>query len=492
MIRGIALIGGGLHPSRWTLQTSINLVFCSLAILTSSQLHADSADGIQLKMERSLEANLQALVANDAVSPQLSLAKLGELALLAQPAILAADARVRADSERLEQARGNLRPTVGGTLGYRREFADSGATLPFTNLSGGVLVSVPIYRPQADAGIGQAQFQESVSRSAVAEARQEVLFRTVDAFLTAAQADEEASILIEEREILLGQRRLNQRRMEGGVGTRVELMETSARTETILAQIESVKNVYQAQLAELRRLSAARIDGVARLRDSLPPLVVPEIIDLAIAQAREKNAGLSRLDAALSAAKAGVEVQRAALLPTVSLVGNLDRSRFSASGSTSFLPSTSLGIQLAFPFSTGGIAESRIRETLALADVAQAQYDDAARIIETELRKAYLDLQRTIEQWRIQRGVFATANESLEATRKAFDAGARTNIDLLNSQQLTFATRRELLRARVGTLAAQIRIMTIIGLLNVETLQRLQSAFAQIDDSRASSGGAMS
>jgi len=73
--------------------------------------------------------------------------------------------------------------------------------------------------------------------------------------------------------------------------------------------------------------------------------------------------------------------------------------------------------------------------------------------------------------------VLATANATLAATRKAFDAGVRTNIDLLNSQQLSFSTQRELLRARISVLAAQSRIAALIGDLNPAFLARIEPAF---------------
>ena len=405
------------------------------------------------------------------------LVQLASLALAAQPAIQFADARFRADSERLEQARGARRANVSGTLGYRREFADSGGTTPFRSASGGLLLSIPVYRAQVDAGIGQAQSQEDSSRSAVEEARQNILFGVLDAYLSAAQADEESSLLEEERNVLLGQRRINERRMEGGVGTRVEVMETSARTEAILASMEATRSLYRSQLAELQRLSSFKVDRVARVQNRLPPLIVPMNVADAVAVAREKSSVLARLGAALAAAKAGVEVQRAALTPTVDLVGNLDRSRFAFDGGTTLLPSAALGLQVAIPLYTGGIASARIREAQAFAEGAQAQLEDAIRSLETELGKAYLDLQRATEQWRIQVNVLATANAALEATRKAFDAGARSNIDLLNSQQLTFSTRREVLRARVGVLVAQVRILSLSSSLNLQALAHLETAF---------------
>lgn len=274
---------------------------------TSLALHAAEDAGTNLKMDTALaavapESDRAAAADADRGAGPATLTQLAALALAAQPAIQFVDARLRADSERLDQARGALLPNVSGRLGYRRELADSGVTVPFRNASGGLQLSIPVYRPQSDAGIGQAEFQQSSSRSAVEEARQNILFSVLDAYLTAAQADEESSLLEEERNVLLDQRRINERRMEGGVGTRVEVMETSARTELILASIEGTRSLYRSQLAELRRLSSISVVSVARVQNRLPPLVVPTNVADAFAVARENNRAVARLEAALAAA----------------------------------------------------------------------------------------------------------------------------------------------------------------------------------------------
>lgn len=413
-----------------------------------------------------------------------TLAQLAALALTAQPAVLFADAQLRASSERLEQARGGLRPNLSGSLGHRREFADGGGSVSSRSTSGGLLLSIPVLRRQADASVGQAEFSENSSRFAVEEARQEILFRVLDAYLGATQADEELSLLQNERAVLLDQRRINERRMQGGVGTRVEVMETSARSESTLAQIESARSLYASQLAELSRLSASPVASVLRLRDQLPPMFVPLNVAEAVQLARRQSSAIARLESQLAAARAGIEVQRSAQTPTVDLVGNLDRTRFAFDAGSTFLPSTAVGVQVQIPLYTGGIVGARTREAQAQAEAAQAQLEDAVRVLETEMRKAYLDLQSVTGQWRIQVGVLATANAALEATRKAFDAGARSNIDLLNSQQLTFNTRRELARARAAVLAAQVRILSLGSGLNLPMLARLETAFDQAEATR--------
>lgn len=454
-------------------------LLCGLVFLHGVQhAHADDTS-LRLRMTTLLAAAPEGPLppghaAN--ATPAWSLTQVGERVLSGQPLMLAAEARARADTERLEQARGALRPSASASAALRRELADSGGVIPFTGMAGSMRLAVPLYRPQADAGIGQALFQESSSRSAYAETRQGILSGMLDAYLAASQADEESSLYAQERDVLLSQRRINERRMEGGVGTVVEVMETAARTDAILSTIEATRATQRAQLAELGRLAWSPIESVQRLRDALPPLVVPQDAAEAYAQALERNSTLARLNATLSASRAAIDVQRTALDPTIDLVGNLDRSRTLLAGA-SLVPSSGIGVQFAMPLATGGIVPARVREASALADSAQAQLEDATRVLEAELRKGYVDLQRAREQWRIQSGVLATASASLDATRKAFEAGARTNIDLLNSQQLTFTTRRELLRARAGVLSAQVHILALIGALDPAMLARLEAAF---------------
>ena len=405
------------------------------------------------------------------------LSELAARALEVQPVIRGAEARERADDERLEQARGALRLNVVGALGYRREFANSGFTVPYSSSYSAVQFALPLYRPQSDAGVVQAQSQRETSRFARFETQRDVLSKLAETFLAAAQADAEAGLLEQERALLLQQRTLNERRMAGGVGTSVEVMETAARADSLLAQVQGAQGSYLMQLADIGRLAGVPVVGVERVREAEPPYVVPGNVAAALALARERSASLARLNATVALARATAEFQRAGVSPTIDLVGNYDLGRSLVSGVPQSLPSTSLGVQLAVPLWTGGIAGARVREALALAEKAEADLKDAEWVLEAELRKAYFDLERNQKQWRTQAGALEIAMQAYTATRKAFEAGVRSNIDLLNSQQLTFSARREALRARVAILLAQVRILALSETLNVEFLARLDPAF---------------
>ena len=454
------------RPRRWRL--TAGLVACTVV----PALAQPAAEPLRLRLSQAMPAQPQG---SGAALPRLS--ELAERALAAQPLLRGAEAKERADAERVEQARGILRPNVSASLGYQREFADAGSTVPFSNTFGGVRFTVPLYRPQADAGVTQAQRQQEGSRFAVSESQRDVLSRTVEAYLAAAQADEESALLEAERGLLLQQRVLNERRMAGGVGTRVEVMETAARADSLRAQVQGSEGQYRIQVAELRRLAGGAVAGVRRVRETEPPALVPADVEAALAQARERSASLARLGAAVAQARAPIDFQKSGNSPTVDLVGNYNQSHALVSGFPSYTPSTGLGVQLAVPLWTGGINQARVREAHALVEKAEADLKDAEMVLEGELRKAYLDLGRSRQQWQTQVGALEIANEAFAATRKAFDAGVRSNIDLLNSQQFTFSARREALRARIAILLSQARILALIEALNVGTLTRFDAAF---------------
>jgi outer membrane protein len=228
------------------------------------------------------------------------------------------------------------------------------------------------------------------------------------------------------------------------------------------------------------RLATTPVERVLKIRDDMPPSAVPDDPRSALALARERNAGLARLRNGLDAARSNVRTQEAGAQPTLDMVANLTRSRstFFDGGSPSQTPTANVGLVLAVPVFTGGVIEARVREAQALTERAEADLRDGEASLESDITKAYIDLSRSRQQLTANLAALAIANASLEATMKAFNAGVRGNIDVLNAQQQTFAGRREALRARAGILIAQVRILALAGLLDGESLRRLELAFA--------------
>lgn len=399
------------------------------------------------------------------------------------PVIRAAAARARGDQERVAQARAPLRPNLAGSANLRQEFESSGATAPFRSAGGGVQLTVPLYRPQLSAAVDTAQFQFESTSTAQFETVRDLLAALGSAYVTAAQLEAETDSLAAERDVLLAQRDLNQKRMNGGAGTLVEVLETAARAELIQGQVRGAEGAEQLQLAEVSRLAGRAVHRVKRLApdEAVPPAVpvsLPATAAAALALAQQDNATLRRLRLTADGARVNVYAQQAASSPALDLVGSLDRVTLESRGVQSQVPSALLGLRLTIPLADGGLIGARVGEARAGQERAEADLQDAELTLAADVAKAYADLGRAQAQLQANRAALAIGATSLRATVKAFQAGVRGNIDVLNAQQQAFTGQREVKRAQAALLLAQIRILALTGLLSVETLGRLEQALS--------------
>lgn len=410
---------------------------------------------------------------------RVRLSLLAAEAVRSLPLIRSVAARARGDQEKAEQARAALRPNAAATLRYQKELENSGTTMPFQNYAGGVQLTIPVYRPQASANVDAARLLFESTSAAKIETERDLLAALATAYIGAAQLEQETSSLAAERDGLIAQRDLNQRRMQGGAGTLVEVLETAARAELVQALVRGAEGAEKFQLAEVARLANAPVMRVMRLGDGTPALIVPPLADAALALARQENTTLTRLRLAADSARATVTAQKAGASPTVDLVGSMDRSRIEFGAVSSQAPSAQVGVRVAVPLFTGGLIDSRVREAEAAVERVEADLQDAELTIRADVAKAYADLDRAKAQMAANNSALAISLTSLKATGKAFDAGVRGNIDVINAQQQTFSSRREAMRARAAYLLAQVRILALTGLLSLDAIKKLEAALTE-------------
>ena len=139
--------------------------------------------------------------------------------------------------------------------------------------------------------------------------------------------------------------------------------------------------------------------------------------------------------------------------------------------------STSIGLQMNWALFTGGVQHGRVKEAAALLSQAQARQDDAQSQVETGLRDAYQNLAQAHTLMNVQQQVEQTAQATFEALRKAFVAGIRTNLDLLNAQQQIYAARQNMVSATITGLNAQVTILSLINQLDAEHVAPLMPLF---------------
>ena len=293
------------------------------------------------------------------------------------------------------------------------------------------------------------------------------------AYLAAAEAAEQRRLAEAQLALLQSQLHINDRRLQAGLGTVLEQLETRTRIDQVRASIRELS-----MRAATQRLTVARLSGQAEVRTAagLSTHATPLPTDLpplheALDQAVQANPQWLDAQAGLTAARTTESAPQAeAWQPSVDAVASASRTRqtqrFEGVTERQNVNTQAIGVQLNWPLFSGGYQQGRVQEATALLTRAQAQLDQIEAEVHTSLRDAYQRLAQAQSVIAAQQDVEATATATHAAVHKAFVAGLRTNLDLLNAQQQIYSARQSVVTARITALSAQIDILALLDRLD--------------------------
>lgn len=398
----------------------------------------------------------------------------------------AADAGAQAAVAAKDQAWASAwmpRLDASGSTSRDRQQVNSNPTIRTPSTSLTLTATMPVWRAGDRAA---AQSQSAVAEQAAWQARNtqtQVAQDTSSAYLGLVEAAEQQRLLRAQADLLDEQWRINERRLQAGAGTVLETLETRTRIDQAKAAVqEQVSRVRSLQLT-LSRLTGHALHAPAGLQrlDGLLPDVVPPL-DEALSLVAHRNPQILQAMAQVQASQAAVQARQAdSWQPTLDAYASTSRLKqvpkldgFSQSDTTR---STSVGLQMNWALFSGGAQQGRVKEASALLTQAQAQLDDAQSQVMTRLQDAYQSLTQARAILASQRQVEQTAVATHEAVRKAFVAGIRTNLDLLNAQQQIFVARQNMVSATVTGLNAQVTILALLDQLDAEHVSPLTPMF---------------
>ena len=78
-----------------------------------------------------------------------------------------------------------------------------------------------------------------------------------------------------------------------------------------------------------------------------------------------------------------------------------------------------------------------------------------------------------IAQVRALEAALVSSQSSLDSTRLGQEVGVRTQVDVLNAQQLLFQTRRDLAQSKYNYLMSMLRLKAAVGRLSEDDLARI-------------------
>jgi outer membrane protein len=305
----------------------------------------------------------------------------------------------------------------------------------------------------------------------------DLIVRVAQSYFDVLLAQEAVATAQAQKTAIAEQLESAKRNFEVGTATITDTHEAQSRFDLAVAQELFALNDLEVKRQALRAIVGKEPETLKVLRAGVQiGRPQPDNIDKWVETAEGGNTGVLAGKAGLEIAALEAEKQRAGHYPTLDLVAT--RGRASQTGTVSIAGtfpgsdtnSTTVGVQLAIPIFSGGATVSKDREAVALREKALADLENTRRTAALQARQAYLGVTSGLSQIKAYEAALASSQLALESNKLGYEVGVRINIDVLNAQSQLYDTRQKLMKARLDTLTALLKLKAAAGNLAEDDL----------------------
>ena len=345
----------------------------------------------------------------------------------------------------------------------------------------------PIIRLQSIYAYNESESLVEQARAQFSQAEQDLILRVTQAYFDVLIAQENIEVADAQINAAGEQLALVQRGFETGANAITDVHEAKSRADLARAQRIAAFNELDARHAELEKVLGQVPDRLAGLQPATDvPTPQPDDAKAWIAQARENNPAVRALQAALGAAEAAINKNRAEYSPTMDLVASYGRNYSSGNPSMpsdfeTRANSRQYGVQLNIPLYAGGTTNSRVTEAIANRSRAAAELEVARRQAGTDARQAYSAIANGLAQIEALESAVESSKSAVKGNQVGYKLGIHMNIDVLNAQQQLYTAQRDLLNARYATLLQWLKLKAAVGELSGEDVLAVNGLLSGTD-----------
>jgi outer membrane protein TolC len=220
---------------------------------------------------------------------------------------------------------------------------------------------------------------------------------------------------------------------KAGVLAQVDADRTQVQALTQQQRLFSLENDLAKQKIDLARMTGLPPNDQYEITDDIPFSPTPVgSVDEVLQQSLNQRADLKASEAQVRAAERAVAAARAQRLPSLAINGDYGviGTNPSQSHGTFSLTGT-----LRFSIWEGGRIEGNIEQERAALTQRQAEFEDLKLQVESEVRKAFLDMHAAMNQVAVADKNLTVAKETLDLSRQKVEAGVAESVELVQSQE---------------------------------------------------------
>jgi outer membrane protein len=385
------------------------------------------------------------------------------------PDLQAALISAKASAESIVQAKSNMLPTIGASIGGSQSASlTDGGWQSGSSLTTGLSYNQTIFDNfRTDAQVEAARAGAEVAEHQIRNAEQNVLLQVVQAYMAVLSGRELLALRQENISFFQAQVQAAQDRLDVGEGTRIDVAQAQARLAQVQAAYQASLGSLQTSEATFQRLVGIRPQGLSTSHNYSN--LIPRSLDSAISEAEIGHPGILLAKAGIRAAQASSDAAQAGFGPTASISGSVGNS-WSGPASPQDGFRGSLGFQINIPIYAGGAIGSSVRQ----ANLNQIKSEVDAMSAYDQVREAVISawtgIQSADAQISAAQAGVSSSNTVLDGVIQERDLGTRTTLDVLNAQADLTTARESLINASNSKVVATFSLLSAMGRLTATDL----------------------
>src|ERR1035437_3223512 len=332
----------------------------------------------------------------------------------------------------------------------------------------------PIFNGQALTALKQSDSRIQSSEAALAYAQQVIGLEVVQAYFSVLQAQANERVAQQQMDLL---QRIDDRTrasLHVGTGDIISVQEVQAQLDGAKADLITAKNAVAVAKNQLERLThhpAGTLQDVTTLQAIGPQ---PDTLDPWLAAAIENQPLLQQAKATLKVSEQQVQFAKRARWPTLTLSG------IGQHAAGTLIPPLTINqigasLNLSIPIYEGGSTRAGIHQAEALSKASRANVANIQDQIKLETQTAFQDLEDSVDQFQATQQSVTSAKVSMDGTRKGYEIGSRSIIDLLTATTNYAAAQRNYYLALYTQLVARTQLKAAAGVLTPADIEAINT-----------------
>ncbi|PTR23938.1 outer membrane protein [Luteibacter sp. OK325] len=431
------------------------------------------------------------------------------------PVLSQADSTRLATGEGVDQARALLLPQVNGTVslsqsdpaGPSRTVLTDAAGNPLRDTAGNPLLSSDIGHTR-ERQLGATVTQSVLNFSQIADlqaahsaansqnatyeaALQQLATRVATAYFQVLTNDDALTFAKANEQALARQLEQAQQRFDVGLSAITDVQDAKAQHDTSVAAVITAENTLADSREALTQITGKPADNLKKLREQLPmDAPTPNDPKAWVAEAVKSSPSILAAQYNVDSTEHSISSARAGHLPTIDAslgynkttawtqnggAGSAASAGTLGSTGTNGRGATTVGLTLNVPIFSGGLTQSRVRQSIYQRDAAQDSLESVRRQVVRDTLNFYRSVVAGISKVEATKAAVESSESARDATQAGFEVGTRTIVDVLIAQQNLTQSLSDYSQARHQFILDKLLLKQTAGTVDIKDLESVNS-----------------